>query len=94
MKRSSCLLLLAAIPLAASAAVLELADHSRPKAQVRTWHAKCTNGRFGIVRADTTREPTRVCASVQDGSRPEQCLDVAPDAAMKAVRDAAEALCR
>ena len=94
MKMLSLLAFLVALPFSAGSAVIELADHSLAKAQVRTFHAKCSNGRFGVVRADTKRQPVRVCASVQDGSRPEQCLETASDAVAAAVRQAAEALCR
>lgn len=63
-----------ALPLAASAAsVTRLEDHSLPRSKVKTYHVTCSNGRFGIVRVDTTVTPSAVCVSVQDGSKIESC---------------------
>ena len=51
-------------------------DHSLPKSAIKTFHLKCSSGRLGMVRYDTRSEPTKMCVSVQDGSRPQSCVNV------------------
>ncbi len=51
-------------------------DHSLPKSAIKTFHVKCSNARLGMVRYDTRTEPTKMCVSVQDGSRPQSCVNV------------------
>ncbi len=51
-------------------------DHSLPKSAIKTFHVKCGNARLGMVRYDTRTEPTKMCVSVQDGSRPQSCVNV------------------
>ena len=82
------------LPVVGSAQVAELSDHSRPRAKVATYHVKCTNGRFGVIRLESAVEPSRVCAAVQDGSRPEQCIGVTAATASATVRASADALCK
>jgi hypothetical protein len=51
-------------------------DHSLPKSAIKTHHVKCSSGRLGMVRYDTRPEPTKMCVSVQDGSRAQSCVNV------------------
>ena len=51
-------------------------DHSLSKSAIKTFHIKCSNARLGMVRYDTRTEPTKMCVSVQDGSRPQSCVNV------------------
>ena len=51
-------------------------DHSLPKSAIKTFHVKCSSGRLGMVRYDTRTEPTKMCVSVQDGSRAQSCVNV------------------
>ena len=51
-------------------------DHSLPRSVIKTFHVKCGNGRLGMVRYDTRPEPTKMCVSVQDGSRAQSCVNV------------------
>jgi hypothetical protein len=51
-------------------------DHSLPKSAIKTFHVKCSSGRLGMVRYDTRTEPTKMCVSVQDGSRGQSCVTV------------------
>ena len=51
-------------------------DHSLPKSAIKTFHVKCSNARLGMVRYDTRTEPTKMCVSVQDGSRVQSCVNV------------------
>ena len=51
-------------------------DHSLPRAVIKTFHVKCSNGRLGMVRYDTRTEPTRMCVSVTDGSSAQRCVNV------------------
>lgn len=70
----SCALLglaLASLSLPAQAQAIE--DHSLPHSAIKTWHVKCPSGRLGMVRYDTRPELTKMCVSVQDGSRPQSC---------------------
>ena len=80
------------VPMVASANVVELSDHSRPRAQVKTYHAKCANGRLVMIRWDPTAHT--ICAAVQDGSQSERCMQATADTAAPAVRNAAVSLCR
>lgn len=84
----------ACLPLCSLAQVSELSDHTRPRAKVQTFHAKCANGRLGIIRSDPTSTPPKVCAAVQDGSRPEQCSAATSETAAAVSKAMAEALCR
>lgn len=85
--------ILACLPLCSIAQVSELSDHTRPRATVRTFHAKCVNGRLGMIRLDPTTIPPTICASVQDGSRPEQCSAQSSGTASRQIRAKAEVLC-
>lgn len=76
----------------ARAQVIE--DHSLPKSVVKTYHVKCEGGRLGMLRYDTRNNPVRLCASVQDGSRPQRCADVALPALDAEIRAQAAAVCR
>jgi len=69
------LLGLLGLPGMAQAQAIE--DHSLPGSVVKTYHVKCASGRLGMLRYDTRKSPVRLCASVQDGSRPQRCSDVA-----------------
>ena len=51
-------------------------DHSLPRSVIKTFHVTCGNGRLGKIRYDTRTEPTRMCASVTDGSRSQSCVNV------------------
>ena len=51
-------------------------DHSLPRSVIKTFHVTCGNGRLGKIRYDTRTEPTRMCASVTDGSRAQSCVNV------------------
>ena len=51
-------------------------DHSLPKSAIKAFHVKCSNARLGMVRYDTRTEPTKICVSVQDGSRAQGCVTV------------------
>ena len=51
-------------------------DHSLPRSVIKTFHVTCGNGRLGMVRYDTRPEPTKMCVSVQDGSRAQSCVNV------------------
>ena len=82
------------LPLCTFAQVSELSDHSRPRTKVKTFHAKCANGRLGIIRFDPTSTPPKVCAAVQDGSQLEQCSAATSDNAASVVKAKAEILCR
>ena len=59
-----------------SAQAQTIEDHSLPRSVIKTFHVKCGNGRLGMVRYDTRPEPTKMCVSVQDGSRVQSCVDV------------------
>ena len=76
----------------ASAQVIE--DHSLPRSAVKTYHVKCPNGRLAMVRYDTRQEPARVCASVQDGSRAQQCARIAQEQIGQKLSGIAQAACR
>jgi hypothetical protein len=73
---------LAATAVAISFSLVSLAqaqtieDHSLPKSAIKTFHVKCSSGRLGMVRYDTRPEPTKMCVSVQDGSRAQSCVNV------------------
>ena len=56
-------------------------DHSLPKSAIKTFHVKCSSGRLGMVRYDTRPEPTKMCVSVQDGSRAQSCVNVTQEQA-------------
>jgi hypothetical protein len=88
------LALAACLPLSGLAQVSELSDHTRPRAKVQTFHAKCANGRISIIRSDPTSTPPTVCLSVQDGSRPEQCSAATPETVTALIKAMAEANCR
>jgi hypothetical protein len=60
----------------ASAQAQTIEDHSLPKSVIKTFHVKCSSGRLGMVRYDTRPEPTKMCVSVQDGSRAQSCVHV------------------
>ena len=64
--------------LTATAQAQTIEDHSLPKSAIKTFHVKCSSssGRLGMVRYDTRTEPTKMCVSVQDGSRPQSCVNV------------------
>ena len=62
--------------LTATAQAQTIEDHSLPKSAIKTLHVKCSNGRLGMVRYDTRTEPTKMCVSVQDGSRAQSCVNV------------------
>jgi hypothetical protein len=51
-------------------------DHSLPRSVIKTFHVTCSGGRLGKIRYDTRTEPTRMCASVTDGSRTQSCVNV------------------
>jgi hypothetical protein len=59
-----------------SAQAQTIEDHSLPRSAIKTFHVKCSNGRLGMVRYDTRPEPTKMCVSVQDGSRAQSCVNV------------------
>ena len=59
-----------------SAQAQTIEDHSLPRSVIKTFHVKCSNGRLGKIRYDTRTEPTRMCASVTDGSRAQSCVNV------------------
>ena len=84
----------ACVPLCGLAQVSELSDHTRPRAKVQTFHAKCASGRLGIIRFDPTGTPPKVCAAVQDGSRVEQCSAATSETAAAVIKATAEDLCR
>ena len=62
--------------LATTTQALTIEDHSLPKSAIKTFHVKCSNARLGMVRYDTRKEPTKMCVSVQDGSRAQSCVNV------------------
>jgi hypothetical protein len=62
--------------LTATAQAQTIEDHSLPKSAIKTFHVKCSSGRLGMVRYDTRTEPTKMCVSVQDGSRAQSCVTV------------------
>lgn len=77
-----------------SASAQSIEDHSLPKSVIKTYHVKCGNGRLGIVRYDTRQDPTRVCTSVQDGSKAPTCTSAPSQEIGARVRDAAQQVCR
>jgi hypothetical protein len=76
MKLSTTLLCLAAALLASTAQAQTIEDHSLPRSAIKTFHVQCPSGRLGMVRYDTRTEPTKMCVSVQDGSRAQSCVSV------------------
>jgi hypothetical protein len=62
--------------LTATAQAQTIEDHSLPKSAIKTFHFKCISARLGMVRYDTRTEPTKMCVSVQDGSRAQSCVTV------------------
>ena len=80
--------------IANAASVAKVEDHSLPRSKVRTYHVTCSNGRFGMVRLDTTVTPNTVCAMVQDGSKPEACLSIDVNEASLRVASAADLVCQ
>ena len=60
-------------------------DHSLPRSVIKTFHVKCGNGRLGMVRYDTRTEPTKMCVSVQDGSRVQSCVNLTQQQAVQHV---------
>jgi hypothetical protein len=62
--------------LTATAQAQTIEDHSLPRSAIKTFHVKCSSGRLGMVRYDTRKEPTKMCVSVQDGSRAQSCVNV------------------
>ena len=77
---------------AAQAQTIE--DHSLPKSAIKTYHVQCASGRLGMVRYDTRPEPTRMCASVQDGSRAQSCTAVAQQQALRHVHVLGQWVCQ
>ena len=75
-RSAKCLAALARTAAAAIAQVQTIEDHSLPKSAIKTFHVKCGNARLGMVRYDTRTEPTKMCVSMQDGSRPQSCVNV------------------
>ncbi len=69
-----------------SAQAQTIEDHSLPKSAIKTFHVKCSNGRLGMVRYDTRPEPTKMCVSVQDGSRVQSCVNVTQQQAPQHVK--------
>lgn len=69
-------------------------DHSLPKSAVKTYHVKCGNGRLGMVRYDTRKSPVNMCVSVQDGSRPQSCVNVTLQQAPQQVKRLAQWVCQ
>ena len=63
--KSIILAIVACLPLYGLAQVSGLSDHTRPRAKVQTFHAKCANGRLGVIRFDPTSAPPKVCSAVQ-----------------------------
>jgi len=61
------------------AAAQAVEDHSLPGSVIKTYHVKCSAGRLAMIRYDTRQDPTRVCVSVQDGSKRQRC-EVLPKA--------------
>ena len=84
-----------ALSLGASlAAAQSIEDHSLPKSAIKTWHAQCANGRLAKIRYDTRTEPTKMCVSVQDGSRPQSCTMVTQQQAPGHVKVLGEWVCQ
>ncbi len=69
-------------------------DHSLPKSVVKTYHVKCNGGRLAVIRYDIRQEPTRLCAVVQDVSRPRQCESVSRSALQPRISAMAAAACQ
>jgi hypothetical protein len=69
-------------------------DHSLPKSAIKTFHVKCSGGRLGMVRYDTRTEPTKMCVSVQDGSRAQSCVNVTQQQAPQHVNVLGQWLCQ
>ena len=74
--------------------VTKLDDHSLPRSKVKTYHFTCSNSRFGMVRVDSTVTPNTICASVQDGSKPESCNVIRAGEADVAIGAAANLACQ
>lgn len=66
-------------------------DHSLPKSAIKTFHS---NTRLGMVRYDTRTEPTKMCVSVQDGSRAQSCVNVTQQQAHGHVNVLGQWLCQ
>ena len=68
--------------------------NSLPKPAIKTFHVKCSSGRLGMVRYDTRAEPTKMCVSVQDGSRAQSCVTVTQQQAPGHVNVLGQWLCQ
>lgn len=80
----------AVISAPSTASVLSIGDHSLPKAQVKIYHVKCSDGRFAIVKVDNSAPDRQVCGFSQDGHTQPQCVALTADA----IRAQAERMCR
>jgi hypothetical protein len=81
-------------PSASTAQAPTIKDHSLPRSAIKTFHVQCPNGRLGMVRYDTRTEPTRMCVSVQDGSRAQSSARVTQQQASGHVRVLGEWVCQ
>jgi hypothetical protein len=89
------LLTVAVFTLATGSALAQtIEDHSLPRSAIKTFHVKCSNGRLGMVRYDTRPEPTKMCVSVQDGSRVQSCVNVTQQQAPQHVNVLGQWLCQ
>lgn len=77
-----------------AASVVDVSDHTLPGRSVATYHVKCSNGSFGIMRLESRKMPQKLCASVQDGSKPEQCIEVNDKTVADTLKSGAEHICR
>ena len=68
-------------------------DHSLPKSHIKTYHVKCSSGRMAMIRFDVRTDPTNMCVSVQDGSRPQSCVKVNKEQAPKHINTLARWVC-
>jgi hypothetical protein len=88
------LLGMALMGFAVAAQAQTIEDHTLPKSAIKTWHVKCPSGSLGMVRYETRVEPTKMCASVQDGSRPQSCTMATQQQALGHVRVLGQWVCQ
>jgi hypothetical protein len=70
-------------------------DHSLPGSAIKPDHVKCPGGRLAMIRYDTRQQPAKkVCVSVQDGSRPQQCRSTDEVQLRRVIEDMATQVCQ
>lgn len=78
----------------AAAQSYDLSDHTLAGSSVKTYHVKCQDGGFGLIRQTTdTQHGTQFCLNMQTGINQQHCLPISQRKAADVLAQLAKKAC-